>query len=154
MEIRHDLTEDTVSEFFMSDPRLSYIGLDDDSLVYMYNNQRYKAKENTVYAGVYDEDELICIFRWELFTPITVGVHLYLKSRLHKSDIFTKISKMIIDFYRDKSSFKKLLVFAPGSCVHVHKAAKRVGFEEEAIIKKCLIWRKELVDLHIFSLEL
>lgn len=154
MEIRHDLTEQEISDFFMSDPRLAYLSLSDEDLHFMYNNKAYKVKENSAYGGVYENDKLILVFKWELFTSITITFHMYLLYDLHSTGVLSKIKDKLIDFFRESTSFQKALVPIPSCCTHVIKASEKMGFVHEATIKDSATWRKELVDILYYSIKL
>lgn len=154
MELKHDLTEDEISDFFMSDPKLAYAALPDDALVYMYNNKKYKALKNSCYFGVMEGNNLIALMQWELFTPTTITCHFYIKSNLHGTGLSVYLTKELRKYFKETSSFKKVICPSPAPCVHVTKHLLKCGFELEAVLKKSMPWRKEIVDLNLFSLEL
>lgn len=155
MIIKHDLSEQEISDFFINDPRLAYLGLSDKTLTYMYNYNIYEVNKNSKYAGIYDDNNhLVAIFKWELFTDVTITLHLYVSSVLHSTGILYKIKEEMYDFFSKSTSFKKVIVPVPSNCPHVIKACEKLGFIHESTLTDCTMWRQELIDLLFYTMKL
>lgn len=143
-----------LSDFFVNDPNLCYLGLPDDDLVNIYNTGEWKPRNTSYFLGVYKEDKLVCIFKYEYYTSIAMTFHGYLKSEYHHTGEFKKIKNALVNWLLDNTTIRKALVFAPDNCPHVHTAMQGIGMEKEGHIKNALIWRQKKVGLTVYGLDL
>ena len=148
-----DVTEEQMTEFFINDPKLCYMGLCDDDLNELYLNKRYAPHHTSYYQGIYEDDKLVAVIKFEKFSPITVNVHLYIQSSLHGKGKTIEITDLVCDYLRDTSGIQKVLIMAPRPCVHSCKAAEARGFKLEGTLTNGCIWRKEIVDILIYALD-
>lgn len=147
-------TIDEVSDFFLKDDKLSYIGLPDNDLVSLINTGKYVPNPISFYQGIYESDELITFVKIEYYTEVAANVHMYISSKLHGTGRSKEIGNFLIDWFTHHTDFHKLIVMAPDCCIPVHKTALKLGFKKEGHITKALRWRDKLVDILVFGLEL
>lgn len=154
--IADNIVPDSITRFFLADPSLVYLGLPDDDLVSLCYEKRYIPKENSIYKGMYnvDTDELVGIMKLELFTDVSVNIHLYLLTGLHHQGYSKAIGQACYDYVRDYCpNIHKIILMAPESCEHVHKAAERFGMNLEGKLTKVLMWRKKLQDVLLYAIN-
>lgn len=150
-----DITNEDIAKFFLEDPALAYMGLTDDFLVGLYYNRDYAPAENSLFKGFYLGEHLVFVFKYELFTPICLNIHCYLNSRLHHSGAFGDIQGMLKGWTRENyPDIKKVIAMTPEPCKHIEAVCLKFGFKKEGHLAKAMIWRKELVDLLIFGMEI
>lgn len=139
----------------MSDPKLSYIGLSDEDLSYMYTYNAYYLKKNAQYKGIYSERELICIAKYEPFSENTVNVHIYTASRFHKKNHYTKEAHSeFYNYLRDNTGYERILCMVPACCFHVVGAIESFGFKLEGNISRSILWRRTTVDLLMYCMDI
>lgn len=149
--IIRDVTPNTVSEFFKNDPALAYLGLQDDLLIELYEHGTI-SYDNTVCKGLYVDNELICIVKYEAFTSTTFNVHFYINTKLQKNGIALEIQKFLKEWFnREYPWVQKVQTMVPAPCVHVLKSCEKFDMKLEGIMEKAIIWRKELVDMHVYG---
>lgn len=153
MNIR-DVAPEQMTAFFLSDPKLCYMGLCDEDLANLYYNKEYTPSDMAHYQGIYEEDSLIAVIKFEKFSIVAVNVHLYIKSSLHGKKKTIGITDLVCDYLRETTSMTKVLIMAPSSCEHSSKAALARGFVLEGTLTKACVWRQEVVDVLIYALEI
>ena len=146
-----DVSESELTDFFINDPKLAYLGLPDNDLVNLFYHHKYVPNSISFYKGVFEDDRLICPFKIEFFTETTANLHLYLCSDLHKTGKIKEVEKEIRRWFLEETYFQKVLIMAPETCDHVHGTAEYFGFVVEGRLTKAVRWRKELVDVIIYS---
>lgn len=151
MLILKEVDTETAFKFFISDPKLSYIGLPDNDLAVLYHEGVYRITSDSCLCGIFEEDELVCILRWELFTDWAINLHYYLSSKFHHKKKLAEIFDFMKDFFLTKTEFNKAIIMAPSSCEHVIGPLEHFGFTLEGRITKCIKWRQELVDILIYG---
>lgn len=150
-----ELTEDKISDFIINDPKLVYLGFSDQDLVQMHQEGKYECSPGSYYIGIEDEnEELICILKWELFERQVVSVHTYVKSSLHGKGAINKIYHFLYNHFVENTDIRKVIIFAPEPCIHVIKAAKKLGFKKEGYISNACTWRKEVQGIFIYGLDI
>jgi hypothetical protein len=152
LELR-PITPEEVTDFFLSDPKLICLGMADDEMIILHETGQYPC-ENTNIEGVYDNEELIALNKFEYFTRNTINMHFYLKSSLHGSGKLDEIFKFMKTHYEQNTDLIKVLFMVPSVCESVHWVAQKYGFKQEGYITKCFTWRKQLTDIVIYSQEL
>lgn len=149
-----ELTEEQISDFIVNDPKLVYIGLNDNELVYIQENKKYRLTPYSYYIGIEEKDEVVCVLKWEYFTEHCVSIHPYVASKYHGKGMLTKIYDFLWSHFTEQTEIKKVIAFVPDSCNHTIKACEKHGFKKEGHISKCHMWRKELVGVNIYGLDL
>lgn len=152
MMIKQINNADIVKEFFLDDPKLAYLSLPDGALVDLANN-KYAVNSNERLIGLYLDNKLIAVGRYESFTDCAVTYHLYINSALHGTSVLDEINKIAHEYLKELN-YKTAIVFTPSSCVHVHKAAEKRGYVLVGNIPSSQIWRQQLVDTLIYSKDL
>lgn len=154
MEIR-DVIEEEMTTFFMNDPALCYLGLPDRVLHILYTEKKYPANPNSMYKGVYKEEVLIAIVRYELYTEISLDVHFYIATHLQHKGLALQIRDLCIAFcLNEHPQIIKIIATVPSSCEHVQRCLERFGMKLEGVVSQCIIWRQQLVDLMFYGLPL
>lgn len=145
------MNEEDVATFFLSDPKLALLGLPDEELHLLRTEQKFKLEGSCQAEGVYEDGELIGVLMWNMFTNMVINMHLYLSSHFHGSGKFKDVHGSIISWAKETPFLKRIVVFSPSTCIHIHKAMEGVGFELEGIMPSAIEWRQEVVDLFIFG---
>jgi predicted GNAT family acetyltransferase len=155
MIILKTLTKERLTQFFLDDPKLICFGLSDDYIVNLYENKEYSLSENSKYLGFYDNNTLVGILKYELFTNIAICVHPYLSSKLHGKGKGQEIGMVTYNFIKEAyPTLTKILVICPESCPKVHAAVERFGMKLEGQLKDTIIWRKQTEDLRIYGMNI
>ena len=155
MEIKENITQDQMTEFFINDPALCYLGLADLDLHRLYETKQYYPRENTKYIGVLHDGKLVSLVCIELFTEQTLTVHFYIPTILQKKGLALRVQKLLYNYFYGKYPFIiKIVTPVPSPCEHVQRCAERFGMVLEGRITKCMKWRSELVDLLMYGLEI
>lgn len=150
-----DLTDGQITEFFINDPLLCYIGLPDNELAALYYTKKFVPDVQSIFKGIFNgKNELICIVRYEQYTTIAVAVHFYLSSKEQKKGIALEIQKFLYDYFIETTDMLKVITMVPSSCEHVIKCAETFGMKLEGRLTKSIVWREEIVDLLCYGLEL
>lgn len=153
MELR-DITDDIVTSFFSDNPRACYKGLSNSALVYLYYSNKWVSNPEEKVIGVFNKEELSAVLVYSLINDIMVTLHIYLADRHLKSTKFREVVQAIKDYFKNKTSFKKVIVMAPESCTHVHRAAELFKMDKEGILKDSILWREKLENLIIYGLSI
>lgn len=150
-----EITNKQAAEFFLNDPKLAYLGCADDVLVNLYYTQEFIPHEISQLKGIYNDNQLIMLFKYEPFSSVAYNCHFYLNSALHGTGQFNEIVLYLKQWMHENNpEVKKILVMTPSSCTHVPAVVSKYGFIKEGHLTNAIIWRQQLVDLLIYSLEL
>ncbi len=149
-----DISEAQITEFFLNDPNVAYLGLPDDDLQELFYNKTYTLKDNTIYKGIYLKDELVSILKYEAFTRQTVNLHFYLSSKLHKKGYARGVEQAIYDYFIENTKAIKAILMTPQSCTQVQGPAIGFGMVLEGRLTNAIVWRNEVMDVLIYSIEL
>ncbi len=152
LSLRFDLTTEKIDDFFLSDPKLCYLGLCDDQLISLHYDKKFTINPGTVYAGLYDSnDKLVSIATWKYFTRNAVIFHGYLPSSMHGKGMYGHVQEAMEKFFIAETEVTKMIVVTPAQCKHISKLHKRYGYKFEGNITKSVVWRKKLQDALIFG---
>ncbi len=144
-----------ISDFFHNNPILAYLGLSDEAVTQLYNTGEYVMLPDSLYLGAYsDDDILVGVCKFENFTSMCINSHYYISRDEKYKGCNKEIASLVYKWCIENTRAAKLIIMVPETCSHILKARKFFGWKYEGTIKKCLIWRKELVDIKIFGLEL
>lgn len=149
-----EIDENIATAFFLEDPALCYIALPDHDLVSLYQEKKWYKTNGSYLIGIYVEEELIFIMKYEFFTPIAVNVHFYLKSTLRNKGIFKDIQKLLKKWITNNTNIRKILAMSPKSCEMIAHVCEKFGFVKEGHLKNSIIWRNKIDDLLIYGLNL
>lgn len=149
-----ELTDDEISDFIINDPKLVYMGFSDQELVTMYETKRYTPNPASTYIGIEEDNVLVCVLRWELFTHLTVSIHPYISSSLHGKGMLSKVYSFLYNHFLEDTIITKVIAFVTEPCTHAMKACEKHGFVQEGYISKCVTFRKELCGIYIYGLDL
>ena len=147
-------TAEQVTDFFLSDPALCYLALPDEDLINLHEKKIYIPSKEEYLFGVWEKTKLVGIVRYSFFTSTSVNLHLYIHTEAHKTQLSKDIQQQVKNYIRDYTVASKIMLMVPKPCHHVQKPAKTFGFVLEGCLTDVLIWRKELVDVYIYSLNL
>ena len=149
-----DITQDQLTEFFLNDPPLCYLGVDDDTLAALYHDKKYPISELSFFQGVWENDVLVAVMRFEKFSELAVSCHTFLGTPFQGKGIGQKVKEVVYEYLRDTTPFTKAITMAPAPCIHVMKTVEACGFVKEGVLTNCVTWRTKVVDLHIYALEI
>jgi len=147
------VTPEIVSQFFLSDPKLVCLGLPDDEMTTLFQTGQYPCEDTNI-AGVYENDRLIALHKFEYFTAHAINVHFYLNSELHGTDKLGQIFYFMKNHLEQNTNLMKVLFMVPSSCIHVQKAAEKFGLVKEGHITNVFVWRQEPCDIIIYGHDL
>lgn len=149
-----DVTQEQLTEFFINDPELCYLGLDDDTLSHLYHNKEYLMSPVSFYQGVFKDDVLAAVMKFEKFSELAVNCHMYLSSKYRSKGFGKEFKEAVYKYVVETTTCTKALMMAPDPCNHVKRAAKSWGFIQEGKLTNCIIWRTKTVDLYIYALDI
>jgi len=148
------LSEEDVASFFLLDPKLALLALPDEDLHTLKVEGKFYLDSDAYAEGVYEDGEMVGVLRWNMFTDIVINMHLYLNSRHHGNGTFKDVHVSILDWAKESGRVKRIVVFSPSPCEHIHRAMLGVGFEQEGRIKESMMWRQQVVDMLIYGRNL
>lgn len=155
MMIVKDVAPQEMTDFFINDPALCYLGLPDLELHKLYETKQYHPRENSKYIGIYHKEKLISLVCIELFTELALTVHFYVPTILQKKGLALRIQKLLYTYFIETYPFiERIITPVPSACDHVQRCAERFGMKVEGTITKCMKWRNERVDLLMYALDL
>lgn len=143
-----------LTDFFINDPTLCYLGLSDEQLSYMYEHKEYNPDPMSYYLGCWEGKKLLAVIKSEKFTENAVNSHIYMSSKLHHKKMTTKIKDLYVQYLIDNTEMTKVLVMTPETCSHVIEPLNHWGFALEGVFTNAIVWRQKLVDLHIYATDL
>lgn len=150
-----DVTQESLTEFFLSEPNLVLLGMPDEEMIYLHENKQYTCTSGSSFVEITDDDGTsLGVVRWEFFTQISIVIHMYLRHKYHHGKELKRIYDFIYNHLRDNTKVRKVVAFAASTCKHVIGAVEKYGFTKSGSIPKCLIWRQEVVGLEIYSLDI
>jgi hypothetical protein len=150
-----NISEEEISKFFINDPQLVYLGLPDADLVSLFQEKKWYKSKLTNCVGVFDNNTLIFVFKYEFFTPVCLNGHFFMSSKYRHTGKFEEIVALLKDFVKTSyPQITKCIVMTPALCTHVPPTCQKFGFIQEGHIKECITWREQLTDLLIFGLKL
>src|SRR5574338_408157 len=115
-----DITEEEITEFFLKDPALCYLGLPDNDLNNLFYEKKYIKHNISVYKGIYENENLISVLCYEYFTEFALNVHFYIYTKLQKQSKATKIKRELVKYFKSKyPEVIKIIVMSPEPCKHV-----------------------------------
>lgn len=149
------ISQNDLTEFFITDPKLMLMGLSDEELALFYKNKKYFINNYSNYMGIKNDDNnLIAIFKWENFTINTLNLHVYITTKLQNKIITKTIISLIRDYFLKNSDCNKIIFMVPEPCTHVIKFLTRLGISQEGYLKNSYYWRQKLTGIFIFGYEL
>ncbi len=148
------ITDEQVTEFFLSDPALCFLGVSDYGLAELYEHKKYTRPPGTTVLGVGIGDDIALIINYTWFTEICINVHIYLHSQYHHTDMFSVLQQELKKYFLENTQVKKVISMSPSTCPHIHGACEKFGFVREGEIKNSMLWRQEIVDTVIYGLNL
>lgn len=150
-----DITEEIATEFFLSDPRLAFLGISDEELHMLHTNKHYSFLDNSHYVGVLkDGKDLVSILRYEYFTPQSINQHMYINSNYHHTSVPHEVAQFLLNYAMNTLKIYKIITLIPSNCPHALSFGLKHGFKKEGVITNCFQWRQQLVDLVIYGLDL
>jgi RimJ/RimL family protein N-acetyltransferase len=149
-----ELTKEQISDFIINDPQLVYMGFSDKELIYMHEKGKYSLVPGSYYIGLENDDGLVCILKYEYFTDICVCIHPYVSSKYHGKGVLSEIYTFLYEHFIKQTEIRKVIAFVSDSCIHAIKACEKHGFKKEGHITNCQVWRKELIGIYIYGLDL
>ncbi len=142
-----------VTDFFTIDPRLCKMALPDPDLISVCLQGKYLAEENSHHLGLYSDENLIAVLRYETLTDETIKTHLYIHSWLHGNGLRQKLQDQIEQYFLDNTKVKLFTMDVPASCTQVHKSIKDDPKWEKSgtFIGE---WRQKSEEFIVYNLEL
>ncbi len=154
MIVTKDITREEAATFLLNDRVLCERALPDHELDEIALSGQYKPFDTSNFIGMCNDGIVISITKWEYFTDATVNIHVYISSMLHGAGVTKDIQDIYKEWFATRTSFAKAVILAPGTCRQVHKSVELAEFKLEGLLTKAMIWRGELVDLHIYGYDL
>lgn len=149
MELK-EIDNKGLTEFFLSDPKLTCMALSDEELVNLYETKQYERFPGATYLQAIDNNECIAILQLEPFTKYSVTLHARLRTEHQGTgkviELFEEIKNYLLNM-----QITTIISFAPESCYHASKCLIKLGFKEKCILEKSIVWRKNLEDLKMYS---
>lgn len=150
-----EISKEEIVTFFTNDPKLAFKSLADEILDYMYHGKDIEFHRNSNVLGLFINDELIVIFKYQHFSNVAVNVHLYIATKARSKEFFNGVFQFLKAWVKEKHPHVcKAVVITPSTCKHVLKLLPKYGFKLEGTIEKAMKWRLEIVDIHILGMEL
>lgn len=150
-----ELSQNEIKDFFINDPTLCAMGLPDSDVLYIEQNNDYYFPEGSTGVGIFDNDELICVFRYDPYTPIAVNVHIYLKSSLQGKHLTYSYGGILVRYVlANLPHVSKIVIHCPKTCETTWKVIQHGGMKLEGVQKNAMVWRGQVTDLLIFGKEI
>lgn len=149
-----EISQQRITDFFLNDPKLALSGLSDEELNYMRQHECYPMAADSTYLGIFLEDQLVAIVKYEMFTTHSINFHMYIKTELQKTNQVEKIVKKVKEHFEALPNILKALIMVPRSCLHVIEFAKKWGWILEGTLSNCCLWRQKIDDIIIYGLML
>lgn len=154
MIVTQEISREEAARFLLADSVLCNRALPDHELDEIAVSGEYKPFDTSRFIGMYNDGIMISVTKWEYFTDVTVNIHVYISSLLHGKGVTKEIQGIFKQWFATRTNFAKAVILAPGTCPIVHKSVEIAGFKLEGLLTKAMQWRGELVDLHIYGLDL
>lgn len=138
---------DDVNKFFIADPKLCLMGLQDSDLVSLHKYQSIQEREGSVWYEIRFLKELLAVVRMEPHSLEAVTVHLYVATRHQGKKLLKYMATDVIEYLTHNTDYEKIIVPIPSPCKHVIRTMKPLGFKLEGCLSKALNWRNHKVDL-------
>jgi len=148
------VSQEEISEFFLADPELCQLGLQDCDLASLEKDKVFPYYPESYWLGVRIKDKLVSIVRIELFTPISVLCHIYVNSKYHKTGMLRKVKDTTVSHLQKTTEFRHIVVPVPATCSHVVGPLESFGFKKVGCMKNMIVWRGRAVDLLWYQLEI
>ena len=148
------ITPKDISDFFLSDPKLMLLGLPDEDIGLLYTTGTLPIHPASVYKGMYEEDELVAIVKWELFTSNSINMHIYIKSNRQHEGLLGSIESSLERWLIENTELTKVIFMVPEPCTHVHKAMVNYGYVKEGLITNSFQWRQSQVGLVLYGKDI
>ena len=153
MEIR-TATQASIDRFFKEDPQLAYLGLSDEELSGMFQDETYKMNNYSTYLSVQKDDKMVGLLKYEWFTTHCINFHMYIATNMRDKRSLLPISQAIKNYCVNEIDAMKAILMVPSTCEHIHNFVERWGFKKEGVITDCYQWRQETVDLIIYGINI
>lgn len=144
----------TITEFFLSDPALCLLSLRDKDLHDLYYKKQFFPAKESQFVGIYKKGELVALSRIDPFLDLAFVFHMYVLTKYQHTGLAREVRDLMYQYYLDTTTATKAIVLAPDNCPHVKATAEGFGCKLEGRITKAFEWRGEVVDLLIYALEL
>ena len=148
------LSAEDVASFFLHDPKLALLALPDEDLHTLKVEGKFYLDSDAYAEGVYEDGEMVGVLRWNMFTDIVINIHFYLNSKHHGTGKSKDVHASILKWVGESGRVRRIVVFSPSPCEHVHRALLGAGFEQEGRIKESMRWRQQVVDMLIYGRNL
>lgn len=155
-----DVTPEQITQFYLIDPKLCKMSLPDHQLKSLMETGEYISDEGDTYLGVYLQDELVALFRYEpVFRnddPKNIWIHVYIHSWLHGVDFRRDVQLVLVDWFLEHTLVKRVNMQVPMCCKHVQDSIDLDDkWSRDGIIpKEESIWRGEPMEFIIYTMEL
>lgn len=149
-----EVTELEAGILFENDRLLCERALPDNELKSILETGRYKSDSVSNYVGMYDDNTLFSVAKWECFTSVVVNLHIYISSLLHGKGLTKDIQDIYKQWFKTRTNFVKAVILAPSSCIQVHKSVELAEFKLEGTLTKSIVWRGKLEDINIYGYQL
>lgn len=147
-----EVTDEELTEFFIKDPALCYLGLPDQDLVVLHEEKVFKRHGNSLYRGLFDKERIVGIVCYEAFTELAVSCHFFISTKERHTGLARKIKDTLKEFCKKEYPFiTKIIVTPPSTCLHIINMLEHWGFEKQGTLTSCIKWRNEVVDLIFYS---
>lgn len=152
LKVRYELLDDPDQiRDFMLQPVIRDVVLTDEELA-AYEAGEYCSGDWSEYLGIFSEDELVGVIKYEMMTTITARIHPYLMPAYFKAWITDKetISKGN-HWFAENTTAHKFVVQTPQCCTKVMTCLHKAGYELEGILTGGIIWRGKVENLIFMS---
>lgn len=124
--------------------------LSDPKIYYKISGEEYTpgARVHIGYQNylAYYKDTLIGLLQLDKFSTDTCVIHGCVLPKYCKPIVLKVGGQAVLDLFKNKSEFKKLIATVPVTARHVSRYLKSLGFIEEAKITDCMRYKGKLVD--------
>lgn len=117
------------------------------------NTKSYKPYLGNLWLTCHLEDKIVGLYVLEKFTAISSVVHCYILPE-YQGILSVECAKAVIDYLKNNTSIKNVIVTTPVQCIHVLKHIQKLGFLLSGFIKNGIIYKNHLQDLSIYQLEI
>lgn len=133
-----------------------------DPLIYqMANGVAGEAEDYTTelkdlgfkFLGLYQYTVLIGVINIRPVTKKCLEIHTNILPQFHKMGLGKQAQEEGIAWVRENTKHTSMMTTVPGNCFHILKFMQDNDWEVTGLLKDAIIYKNELVNLHIFQKE-
>lgn len=145
------LTQQDISDFFLSDVPLIFQSLPDDHIRNLLSQGIYPLDGISQWLGVIEGNNLLANIAYNGLTDKTVCLHVRVHTWLQRKKIIKEILNLIEQWFKENTPFTSLCTFIPSNCINTWKTVEHFGFSRQGCLFKAVCRQNITSDLYIYQ---